>query len=147
VTGFIWFYFSRYAGPYRSLSLLASRTGPLVASHADHLGVVGMALTLVASALVFYRGVPPSLLAVIGFASGGGDHLAAFVSDQRFALTKGAYFGGSYRGQGIVSALQLTGWSLVLGYVTLIWSDRRTRRSLVLLGMTGVAAWTFVAGT
>ena len=95
--------------------------------------------------LVFYDGVPPTVQAIFGMLTGSGDY-AGLVSQQRFLLTKAAYFGGEYRGQGFYTAIQSVGWMLVLSYSVIRWEQFRTRKALVAFVCAVVLAWVFVAG-
>lgn len=107
--------------------------------------VLLLVLFLSVVGLIFYGGLPSPVQAVYRMVTGTGDH-AGMVSQQRFLLTKGAYFGGEYRGQGLNAAIQFVGWMLVLSYMVIRWEQFRSRKALLLLIGTIVLSWVFVAG-
>ncbi len=95
--------------------------------------------------LIFYGGLPSPVQAVYHMVTGASDS-AGMVSQQRFLLTKGAYFGGEYRGQGLNAAIQFAGWMLVLSYMVIRWEQFRSRKSFFLLVASVLLSWMFVAG-
>lgn len=109
-------------------------------------GVFAVVGVLLATGVLLYGGAPPTLKAVAGLVTGGGGEFAALVSDQRFELTKAAYFGGEYRGQGIIRTIQRVGWGLVLSYLALRYAERRTVNRMLWVGIGVLGAWIFVAG-
>lgn len=96
--------------------------------------------------LFFYQGLPATINSVLGLLGGAGDELARMVTSQRLELTKGAYFGSAYRGQGLIRTVLEIGWTLVCCYTLLNAVNRKTSRGWMVFGLSIFLAWLFVAG-
>ena len=68
---------------------------------------------LVSAGLLFYGGLPPTITSIRMILFSGALEAAGLVSDSRYILTKGAYFGGEYRGQGLYMAVSSFGWAML----------------------------------
>ena len=91
-------------------------------------GLVAGVGVLIGLSFFYYRGWPP-LLAVLGDAITGRfpeTDVDSLLKIRRFELTKGHYFGGEYRGQGLVSEGLKIGWSYLVCVAFIL--HRRTRR-------------------
>jgi len=145
LVGFLLVYYMRRSRRSSTSAFAATTLPQLPFTRETDRRVLFLAAFLSLVGLIFYGGLPPTVKAVFGMLSGTGD-LASLVSEQRFLLTKGAYFGGEYRGQGLHAAVQLVGWMLVLSYCVIRWEQFRTRKSLTILAGAVVLAWMLVAG-
>ena len=96
---------------------------------------------------LFFQGLPPTVGALGSLLLGsGGFDSAGLVSDGRFLLTKGAYFGEEYKGQGIFNAILHLLCSLHITYAALNIAVSYSRRAVVLLVLSVILAWLFVGG-
>lgn len=146
VMGFLTSY-GYYRAKRRDTSRFSVAVVPrLEVARGEKMGVLVVVILLLASGFMLYGGVPPVGRAVVGLLSGDGGVAANFVSDQRYELTKAAYFGGDYRGQGALRVLQRIGWTMVMGYAMLLWVDRRTLKRSMWFAASVLCAWIFVAG-
>ena len=126
LVGFVMAYGYRSVGRHYTSRLTQTNLPRLSRTAGDKVGAVAVLVVLVATGMLLYGGLPPVGMAIAGMFSGGGEELASYVSDQRFELTKAAYFGGEYRGQGVLRGLQRTGWTIIICYAMLVWRDERT---------------------
>lgn len=102
---------------------------------------------LVLAGLNFYDGLPPTYHSLFATLTGNIGELAKELQQSRLALTKGAYFGGEYTGQGINTALQEIGWALLIAHAAAALAFRGGLRRVLWLVAMIVGAWLFVAGT
>lgn len=146
LAGFFAWYCLPESRPAQVLSLSARNT-PLRLDSLDSGGVLVLALTLCALGLFYFGGLPVTVQSTLSLLTSGGDaDLARLVSEQRLELTKGAYFGGQYKGQGLVTEIQQVGWTLICIYALLRHLEMRTKGSLLFLLATVLGAWVFVGG-
>ncbi|KFN48877.1 hypothetical protein P873_13065 [Arenimonas composti TR7-09 = DSM 18010] len=148
LAGFVLAYGYKGTSRTRTVALARVNTGDLPSRRGELMGAMAVLLVLIGSGLWLFGGLPPVGQALAGMFSGDdGRELAGFVSERRFELTKGAYFGAQYRGQGLINSVQRIGWTLMLGYLLLRWLDRRRSRLRLAAFAGGVfLAWMFVAG-
>lgn len=120
------------------------------AARADALAAIALAAVLTGLGLLFYGGLP-STVTSMGFILSGDSsalpELAREVRLERLALTKGAYFGGEDRAQGLNTTVQSVGWSILIAYTSALVALRSGTASVIAFGATIVLAWIFVAGT
>lgn len=102
---------------------------------------------LVVLGLIFYRGLPDTYHSLMSILRGNFGDLLRDVQQSRLDLTKGAYFGGEWRGQGIMTTIQEVGWSLLIAHASTVLALRGGLRSYVWLIFIVLGAWLFVAGT
>jgi oligosaccharide repeat unit polymerase len=143
--GFLMSYQPR-KGAKKSLALTLEQQPQLGRVRGEREGVLVIIAFLIVTGMYMFGGFPPVGRAVVGMLSGGGADMADFVSTQRFALTKAAYFGGEYRGLGLIREIQRVGWTLVMSYAVLRFIDRKTWKRLLWAVATVVLAWLFIAG-
>jgi hypothetical protein len=111
------------------------------------LAFVVTATALIASGLLLYQGVPPVTVGVRDlFAGIAGDDVARFVGESRKQITKGHYFGGAYRGQGLLRTIGQIGWPYLLGMAIIQYEATKRRIWLGAAAFTGVFCFMFVAG-
>ncbi len=146
LAGFVaWYCFPRVS-PRQALSLSAWQK-PLRLDRSDTFGVLVLALALGALGLYFFGGLPATIKSSFSLIWAGGDvELASLVTEQRFELTKGAYFGAEYKGQGLVVAFQEVGWTLICVYTLLRHLELRSKGSFILVLGAIAGAWVFVGG-
>ena len=97
--------------------------------------------------LVFFNGFPPVLATLFDFIQGRGSlNSLISVRDARFELTKGAYFGGEYRGQGLLREIIQTNCSVISAYFFARLGSRYTSRNIAGVVFAVVFAWIFVGG-
>ncbi|GAB5484466.1 MAG: hypothetical protein Pars93KO_09000 [Parasphingorhabdus sp.] len=78
-------------------------------------GVLLLASILTIAGLYLYNGLPPLTRVFIGMFDGASlDDVSYYLATSRRDITKGHYFGGEYRGQGIIRVLMQTGWMFVV---------------------------------
>jgi len=146
LAGFFTWYCLPRVRPDAALMLTKPRT-QLDADSFDSMAVLAMAIALGSIGLYFFGGLPATVQSSFSLLTGGGDaELARLVSLQRLELTKGAYFGAEYRGQGVVSEFQQVGWTLICVYALLRHLEIRSSASLLTVATALLGAWVFVAG-
>jgi len=129
---------------YRN-SRVIQETLPTVYSRAIFI----MSCVLVALAIYYYEGVPPLLPTLLTLLRGGSNYAATIgsLSDAREQLTKGYYFGGVYRGQGVVMEVLRTGWPFVTAVAFLVFLKTKKLRWLFAALTLVVLTEASVAGT
>jgi hypothetical protein len=122
---------------------------PLQEPHeAVHLGaILKFSIVLTALGSYLYQGIPPALRGIYDLMNGGvSSGIAEIVSLRRLELTKGHYFGGAYRGQGVVRFLMRTGWPF-LTIIALSLYVRQHRRLWATVSLALLAAcFVFIGG-
>lgn len=108
--------------------------------------IILLSFLLIFLGLFYYQGFPATLYSVLGIFSEESNELARLVSSQRVDLTKGAYFGGEYRGQGLIRTILRIGWTLICCYSILIISTKKSIINFVFFTVSFFFAWLFVAG-
>jgi hypothetical protein len=125
-----------------------NREAKLERQTGDTFAVVILAALLIAVGFFLYGGLPATVKGLASVFKGtSGDLTALAVRNARQQLTKGAYFGGEYRGAGVMTSLEEVGWSLITAFFLLKFLERHSVLRLVVFLASVVAAWVFVAGT
>jgi oligosaccharide repeat unit polymerase len=84
-------------------------------------------------AVMLYGGLPPLFEAgIVLFRGGGYIDALSVLTEGREEITKGYYFGGQYRGQGVISQVLQVGWVYVTGTAWLIYYRTKRRNWLFL---------------
>ncbi|MHC4406446.1 MAG: hypothetical protein ACYTG0_43020 [Planctomycetota bacterium] len=95
----------------------------------------------------FYEGVPPVISSLKQFSLEGHDSgVASFAAEERLRLTKGHYFGGEYRAQGMIRAVMRVGWPMLTAVAFLLYVQRRTVGWLLLSALLLGGAFAYIAG-
>jgi|GEM_PF-2399077 len=125
------------------------RSDAIRASHPSAYVVSSMALCAVVlgSSLLLYRGVPP-LVESMRSLLGGSDAFASAVSlgESRRLLTKDYYFGGQYRGQGLLRQVLRVGWPFLTAISITLYLKNRRKAWACLAVIWFVLTFVFVAG-
>ena len=109
--------------------------------------VVCLAVGLLFVGLLLYRGIPPSFRPFFVLVQGGDwTEVIGAVSEGRRLLTKGHFFGGDYRGQGVMREVLFVGWSLVSCYALARFMRLRSFRSLLVLLGSVTTSYILVSG-
>lgn len=109
--------------------------------------VLGGTLLLIAGGLVLYQGIPSVTQALVALVAGDdAGQVARFVSSSREEITKGAYFGGQYRGQGIFRILMMMGWPVVIMISLIAYHKTRSIRWAVTTVALVLLSFVFIAG-
>lgn len=107
----------------------------------------GIGAGLVAAGLFLYQGAPPVVEGVKRlFAGSGADEVASLIGDGRKMITKGHYFGGEYRGQGLLRTLMRVGWAYVSALALVMFAKHKGLRWLLLGLVAATLTFAFVAG-
>lgn len=136
-------------GRHNSLSALAYVAKPIELKSEIRLwlGVAVGTLLLVITGVFMYQGLPSVTQALIALAAGDeASSIARGVGESREELTKGAYFGGAYRGQGIITIFQQAGWPIVTGMTLMAFVRTRKWPWLIAFGVLLIASFVFIAG-
>ncbi|MBZ0218263.1 MAG: oligosaccharide repeat unit polymerase [Fimbriimonadaceae bacterium] len=108
--------------------------------------VVFIGFTIVVGWL-YFGGFPPVVSSIGSLLSGQLSSDAAIgVRDFRYTMTKAAYFGGEYRGQGIFRAITYTNCAIIVSYFAFYFAARGSRKSALYLGLSILFAFIFVGG-
>ncbi len=120
----------------------------LRASAGAHLVAIGVCSTLlILAAMYLYQGLPPTVISVTRLArEGHAGGVAGFAAREREKYTKSHYFGGEYRGQGIIRECMSIGWPLLTGISLLLYLQRRSHLRLALSLVLLAACLVFIAG-
>jgi len=147
VTGFVCGYFYRPTSPDRVLLFSELKIPDLRVKRKESFAVLVLVLLLIVLGLYYYQGLPATVDSLFGLFTGGSEDLIGVVGQNRFLLTKGAYFGEQYRGQGIIRVILRVGWSLVCCYTLMVALQHKNLISRLIFFFTILLTWTFVAGT
>ena len=80
-----------------------------------------------------YQGLPPVITSYSTLLRGGYSYEDAVkLTQDRKTISKAHYFGGSYRGQGLTKALQMSGWPLLCTTALVIYLRTKKRRDMFL---------------
>jgi len=109
--------------------------------------VASCSLFLILASFYLYQGLPSVTDALIGLVLGGDEGEAAnFVAASRKEITKGHYFGGGYRGQGIVLSFIRIGWPFLVSMAFIVyWKTRKFKWLCITIGLF-LLSFVFVAG-
>ncbi len=134
-----------------NLSIKSYLSQPITAKYSAQyyfMGVLFSVFILIALGVYYYRGAPPLGFSVFSLLSGDASigELAGFMSAQRFELTKSHWFGGEYRGQGIITTIQRLGWRFVFAVSLIMYLKLKTKKCLNLTILIGSLTIMFQAG-
>lgn len=95
----------------------------------------------------YFGGFPPVISAISSLIKGQVSSEAAIgVRDFRYMMTKAAYFGEEYRGQGVLRAITYTNSAIIVSYFTFVFALRGTRKAALYLCASFLFAFIFVGG-
>lgn len=104
-------------------------------------------LLLMLAGFYMYEGIPTVTDALLALLAGGeGEEIALQVTASRLGTTKGHYFGGAYRGQGVISVLMRVGWPLLVSVAFIIYFRTRKIKWLSILIILFFLSFLFIAG-
>lgn len=107
----------------------------------------GVSIGLVAAGLFLYQGFPPVVEGVHRLLTGSSpDEVANLIGDGRKMITKGHYFGGEYRGQGLLRTLMRVGWAYVSALALVMFRTQGGLRWLFFGLAAALLCFAFVAG-
>lgn len=90
------------------------------------IAAVACAMLFVSAGLYLYQGMPPAITGLQqSLSSPSESGVAEMVKAKRLDLTKGHYFGGTYRGQGVVRAIMRIGWPYLTAVALVMFLRRR----------------------
>lgn len=98
-------------------------------------------------AIAYYQGLPPYLDVIEPVLEGDVKGAMAYLSQERQTLTKSHYFGGSYRGQGMLAVVTQESWKYLMVFTALLASCTSRRSYKVMTLTVFVLSYAFVAGT
>ena len=107
IVGFVTFRWMKFGNSKRPGPFLQS---PIVLNLSQKSYIWGSVVTaafLLALGLYLYRGLPPFTKYLLGMVPNA---TADYVHESRMIFTKSHYFGGTYRGQGIIRSFMEVGW-------------------------------------
>jgi hypothetical protein len=148
IAGFVCAYFAKPVSPNYVLkfNILNTENYSVKSDRFNTGAVLLLSFFLILLGLWFYQGLPATISSVLGLFGSAGDDLARLVTQQRLELTKGAYFGGAYRGQGLIRSIMEFGWTFVCCYMAVFAAKSRTKKVWILFFLTIFLTWLFVAG-
>ena len=151
-TAFLSFVAGFYLSGGNNLTIKSYLSQPIIAKYRTQyyfMAVTFSILFLVALGLYHYRGAPALGFSIYELLKGNMSlpEMAAFMSEQRFLLTKAHWFGGEYRGQGIINAIQRIGWRFVFAISLIMYLKIRSKKWLFLSILSGFLLILFQAGT
>jgi hypothetical protein len=133
----------RVLSPHTFLSL------PLQMPPSQTIYIFGITLTtlvLLGMSLYHYQGIPPAFHLFLGKLGLTGDITTEFVHESRKVLTKAHIFGGSYRGQGLITTFMRIGWPFLLAICLVIY-DKTNKKSWLMASILFLLfTFVFVAG-
>lgn len=106
-----------------------------------------VSIFLIILGINFYNGIPSTVDALLAIGADNNTDYAKELQRNRLLLTKGAYFGEENRGQGLNTTLQEIGWSIVISYRAASLTLQRSIKNFVVLILSIILSWIFVAGT
>jgi len=136
----------------KNLSLKSYLSKPITAKYPIQYYFMGVSITtllLVGMGLYYYQGAPVLGFSIIELITGNLSigELASFMSEQRFLLTKSHWFGGEYRGQGVINIIQRIGWRFIFAVSLIIYLKVKSKKWLFICILTGLLLILFQAGT
>jgi len=107
------------------------------------IGITLTAIVLLGMGLYLYQGIPPFIKFILGLIP---EATTDFVRESRKLFTKSHFFGGEYRGQGLIRSFMGVGWPFLLSVSIAIYCKTKkkvwTLVSLILL----LLSFIFIAG-
>ncbi len=151
-TAFLAFVTGFFLAGGKNLSLKSYLSKPITAKYPLQYYFMGVSVTiliLVGLGLYYYQGAPALGFSIIELLTGNLSigELASFMSEQRFLLTKSHWFGGEYRGQGVINIIQRIGWRFVFAVSLIIYLKVKSKKWLFICILTGLLLVLFQAGT
>lgn len=136
----------------KNLSLKSYLSKPITSKYPIQYYFMGVSITtllLIGLGLYYYQGAPVLGFSIIELLTGNLSigELASFMSEQRFLLTKSHWFGGEYRGQGVINIIQRIGWRFVFAVSLIIYLKVKSKKWLLICILTGLLLILFQAGT
>ncbi len=111
------------------------------------LAILAGSLLLILAGLYLFQGVPSVTRALLGLVLGDdGGQISQYISLSRMEVTKGHYFGGAYRGQGIITVLSKIGWPFLSSMALVVFLKTRKYKWLLLFCLLFLLCFIFVAG-
>jgi hypothetical protein len=100
-----------------------------------------------AAGVYLYQGIPPAITGLHEFLSSGYRYgVNELTAASRLELTKGHYFGGEYRGQGVARLLMRHGWPYLTAIAALIYFQRRKITWKLFTVVLATLCFVFIAG-
>jgi hypothetical protein len=112
------------------------------------MGVVGSIIVLTGLGIYYYQGAPALGISIFELLRGNLSlgEMALFMSEQRFELTKSHWFGGEYRGQGIINVTTDIGWRFLFAVSLIMCLMLKSKKWFFLCILTGILLIMFQAG-
>ncbi|MFT4579272.1 MAG: oligosaccharide repeat unit polymerase [Nitrospinales bacterium] len=151
-TAFLAFVTGFFLTGSKNFSFKSYLSQPITAKyHAQYyfMGVTLSTIFLVLLGLYYYQGAPALGFSVFELLMGNISlpEMSALMSEQRFGLTKSHWFGGEYRGQGIINVVQRIGWRFVFAISLIMYIKLKSKQWLFLSILTGLLLIMFQAGS
>jgi len=109
--------------------------------------IAAFALFLCAAGLYLYQGIPPFIKAVTGLIRGKNPQdMISLMSEARKYITKAHYFGGAYRGQGLIREVMSIGWPYLFALSALICCKTKKLNWAALSCILFAGLFIFIAG-
>lgn len=111
--------------------------------------VVAVAIIGIALGTIYYNGFPPTVraMAKMVIAQEISEEVQQIVTKGRRELTKGHFFGGEYRGQGVAKSFMVTAWEYALAIAMIMVVVNRHIRWRMMAIVLFVGTFYYVAGT
>jgi hypothetical protein len=100
-------------------------------------------IVLLGMGLYLYKGIPPFTRFILGWVSGA---TTAFAKESRRVFTKSHYFGGEYRGQGLIRTFMGIGWPFLLAISLTIYDKTKKKGWLLATLLFLLLSFVFIAG-
>ena len=122
----------------------------LIRAYPQHNYLIAILLAsvlLCIAGLYLYEGVPPLVKAIAGLARGeSGEEMALSVGTARKHISKAHYFGGKYRGQGVIKEFMRIGWPFLLALSLLLFYKTKKFLWIGISSVLFLCTFVFVAG-
>jgi oligosaccharide repeat unit polymerase len=151
-TAFLAFVVGFFLAGGKKLPINSYLSQPITAKHSPQyyfMSVSISSLFLIALGTYYYQGVPAMGALALQLFLGNIDlnELGLLMAEQRYLLTKSHWFGGEYRGQGVITAIQKIGWRFVFAVSLIMFLQLKSKKWLFLCISTGLLLIWFQAGT
>lgn len=151
-TAFLAFVTGFYLAGGKNLSFKSYLSQPITSNHRAQyyfMGVICTSIILILLGLYYYQGAPALGFSIFELIMGNitMSEMAGLMSEQRFLLTKSHWFGGEYRGQGVINVLQRIGWRFIVAISLIMYLNLRSKKWLALSVLTIFCLIMFQAGT